>query len=364
MQGNITSGCATDPDKLLDPGMAATGIPGKRLELGAPVTGSVPIQDSVAVSFGDGAIRFFSPALDPTMSQAPVSRTHGGVVLCMAANAEAVLSGGDDGRLMRTSIDGEVQEVANFGTKWVDTVAASHDLIACSSERNVYLWSKGRDAPLKLEHRSSVGGLAFDASGRRLAVAHYGGVTIWENTKRRWKSSALVWKGFHGAISFSPDGKYVVTAMQENSLHGWRLRDKGHLAMSGYPAKVKSFAWVGHKPFLATSGADTAVCWPFDGKFGPMERNPVCVAHNRNQLATCVQSLEGQDAVFAGFRDGTVLLAAIDEREDPIIIRNATGAEVTAITISASGSHILIGDAHGGILWAPLWSEGLHARNV
>ena len=49
----------------------------------------------------------------------------------------------------------------------------------------------------------------------------------------------LIWK--HGAVTFSPDGKYVVTAMQENALHGWRIRDKADLAMTGYPAKVTSY---------------------------------------------------------------------------------------------------------------------------
>ena len=110
-----------------------------------------------------------------------------------------------------------------------------------------------------------MGGLAFGAKGQRLAVAHYGGVTLWERGKRRWKSSIFAWKGFHGAVTFSPDGKYLVTAMQENALHGWRLRDKGNLAMAGYPAKIKSFTWVGDTPYLATSGADEAICWPFDG---------------------------------------------------------------------------------------------------
>ena len=126
------------------------------------------------------------------------------------------------------------------------------------------------ERPIKLEHQSTIGGIVFDASGRRLAVSHYGGVTIWERPKRRWKSSVLAWKGFHGAVSFSPDGKYVVTAMQENALHGWRLRDKGHLAMSGYPAKVKSFAWIGETLSDNFRRRLSVVCWPFDGKFGPM----------------------------------------------------------------------------------------------
>ena len=60
--------------------------------------------------------------------------------------------------------------------------------------------------------------------------------------------------------------------MQENALHGWRIRDKADLAMTGYPAKVKSFSWVGDTPHLVTSGADEAICWPFDGKDGPMGR--------------------------------------------------------------------------------------------
>ena len=115
------------------------------------------------------------------------------------------------------------------------------------------------------------------------------------------------------AVTCSPDEKYLVTAMQENALHGWRLRDKGNLAMAGYPAKIKSFTWVGDTPHLATSGADEAICWPFDGKFGPMERSPVCVAKNKKQIATYVEALAGEQAVFVGFQDGAVLLAEADE---------------------------------------------------
>ena len=49
------------------------------------------------------------------------------------------------------------------------------------------------------------------------------------------------------------------------------------LAMSGVSAKIKSFDWVEGTPFLVTSGAhEEAVCWPFDGKFGPMEKTSLC----------------------------------------------------------------------------------------
>ncbi len=47
----------------------------------------------------------------------------------------------------------------------------------------------------------------------------------------------LEWKGSHLECEVSPDGRFVITSMQENQLHGWRLADKGHMRMSGYPAR-------------------------------------------------------------------------------------------------------------------------------
>ena len=50
---------------------------------------------------------------------------HRGVVLCLASDSDYVLTGGDDGRFLRISLDGDIEELANFDTKWVDCVAAT-----------------------------------------------------------------------------------------------------------------------------------------------------------------------------------------------------------------------------------------------
>ena len=227
--------------------------------------------------------------------------------------------------------------------------------MVCSSGSTAYIWSKGQDKPKSLDHTSTVGGLAFSSNGKYLAVSHYGGVTVWERLERRWKSSKYIWKGSHGLVSFSPDSRYLVTAMQENELHAWRLRDKDNLKMSGYPAKIKSFAWIGDTPHLATSGANEAICWPFDMK-GPKGRKPVCVADGGKQYSTYIQSFPGEEAVFAGFLDGTVLLSELNEQKKANIIRHATGSEVSAIAVTSNRSHILIGDAKGNVLWSSLWA--------
>ena len=127
MQSNLTPNLLGDLQKQFDLNIALTEIRGKKFELGAPVTCSTSIKNSVAVGCGDGTIRFLSSKSDPI-----VSKTHDGVVLCMTKADDAVLTGGDDGRLKRTSVNGEVEEIASFGTKWVDSVAESNGTFACS----------------------------------------------------------------------------------------------------------------------------------------------------------------------------------------------------------------------------------------
>ena len=325
---------------------------GLTLETGAPVTAALAIGTSVAAGFGDGTVRFFHPGEDPTVVEA-----HGGAILDLAADGAsgAVLTGGDDGRFLRVSPDGTIEEVATFGTKWVDCVATGPGYLACSSGRTAYVWREGDSAAKTFEHPSTVGGLAFDAKARRLAVAHYGGATIWKRGDRRWISSRLIWKGSHGQAAFSPDGKYLVTTMQENALHGWRLRDKVDMRMSGYPAKVKSFTWVGGAPYLATSGADEAICWPFDGKNGPMGRAPATCAYGGKQLCTAVTGLVGHNGVLAGFVDGSVLAGRVSVENDleDYVVKGSSGIPVSALAITQQ-AWLLIGDEAGRVLWVRL----------
>ena len=191
------------------------------------------------------------------------------------------------------------------------------------------------------------------ALGSRSTQSTDGGATVWARRERRWKAKKLVWKGSHGAVSFSPDGKYVETAMQEDALHGWRLRDKADMRMSGYPAKVKSFAWVGDAPFLATSGADEAICWPFDGRDGPMGRAPETCAYGGKQLCTAVAGLIGLPDVFAGFVDGAVLAGRLDFEAEDLVLKGSSASAVTALAVSQEG-WLFIGEESGRVLWVKL----------
>lgn len=335
---------------------------GRHIAGGAYVVAAEALGETVVTAHSDGRLRIFAGDAPPREIDA-----HRGAVLAMAQDGESgVVTGGDDGRFLKISRDGTVREIGAFGSSWVDCVATHPrtGLRACSVRKTVYLWDPDSSKPQAFVHPSTVGGIAFDRSGRRFAVAHYGGVTIWEHGRRRWSSKKLVWAGSHIGVSWSPDGKYVVTAMQENALHGWRLRDKADMQMSGYPAKARSFIWVGETPHLATSGADQAICWPFDGRNGPMGRSPLCVAYGGRQISTSVCALPSQSAVLVGFQDGAVLVSKLEEDAESFVLRGSTSTEVTAMAVTPSCSHILIGDAGGDILWAALRGDSHGAGSV
>ena len=85
-----------------------------------------------------------------------------------------------------------------------------------------------------------------------------------------------------------------------------------------------------------------------------MERPPVCVAQHGENIATSVEAFPYLNAVFAGFQDGAVLVSQLDEDKDVMALRGPTGIEVTAIAVNQAQSHLIVGDAKGQVLWAPL----------
>jgi hypothetical protein len=321
---------------------------GRKFDIDAIPVAVVTVGDAAFTAWGDGVLRVFRPGAAPE-----AQAVHRGAILSMAAEPSGtILTGGDDGRFCRVTPEG-VTEIACFPRKWVDHVAAGRaGVFACSVGREVHLWDGARREVLPVP--STVGGLAFDRKSGRLAVAHYGGVTIWARDKRGWKPMRLAWAGSHVGVIFSPDDRFVMTRMQENALHGWRLRDKADLRMSGYPSKVKGWVWAGPLPWLATTGADAAILWPFDGPQGPMGRGPLQLCWGGRGHVTAVCTLPGQAEVLAGFDSGAVVLSEIDPVAEPRAIKRPTGAPVTLLAVTALSGWLLVADEQGGVLWAPL----------
>jgi WD40 repeat protein len=275
---------------------------------------------------------------------------HGGGILCATSDGARLVMGGDDGKLVALNAKSEVALIATDAKRrWIDNVALHPDgAMAWSAGKTAFIRS-GKGEEKSLEVPSTVGGLAFAPKGLRLAVAHYNGVTLWFPNMTA-KPEFLEWAGSHLGVVFSPDNKFLVTAMHEPALHGWRLADNRHMRMSGYPGRVRSMSWSAGGKALATSGADTVIVWPFGSKDGPMGKQPAMLAPLQARVAV-VACHPRQDMLAAGYSDGTILIVRIDDGAE-ILVRKNGSAPVSALAWNARGSLLAFAaeDGDAGLL--------------
>jgi WD40 repeat protein len=269
---------------------------------------------------------------------------HGGVILATAVGDSRIVSGGDDGKVAETDVSGESRAIATDAKRrWIDHVAAGPDgAIAWSAGKTAFVQAKELR---QFEAPSSVGGLAFLPKGFRLAIAHYNGATLWFPNAAGATPEKLEWKGSHLGATVSPDGRFLVTTMQEPMLHGWRLMDRQHMRMSGYSARVKSFGWTANGNFLATSGATQLILWPFQSKDGPMGKQPRVLAPSEHRIEV-VACHPKQDIVAVGYGNGLVLLVRIDDGAE-ILAKMPGDAPVTALVWSGDGLLLAFGTESG-----------------
>lgn len=279
-----------------------------------------------------------------------------GAILVAASDGRRLVTGGDDGRVVATNAMGESETLADEKGKWIDALAIRAD--------GAIAWTVGRNARARspngevksLDLPSSSRGLAFLPKGYRLAIAHYNGVSLWFPNAAA-KPETLEWKGSHLDVTASPDGRFIITSMQENMLHGWRLPDAKNMRMAGYPGKTRSFSWSHDGKWLATSGADACIVWPFQTKDGPMGQQPRECGVRPEVFVTRVAFHPSALVVALGYADGMVLLCRITDGSEILVRRpvDVDKAGVTALAWDPIGGRLAFGAENGdaGLLTLP-----------
>jgi WD40 repeat protein len=257
-----------------------------------------------------------------------------------------IVTGGDDGKLVATDANGKHETIATDDKKrWIDQVALGADgAIAWSAGKVACVLTKKGESR-SFEAPSTVAGLCFAPKGFRLAIAHYNGATLWFPNAEGAKPQTFEWKGSHLAVTISPDGRFLMTAMQESTLHGWRIVDAKNMRMSGYSARVRSLSWTADGNVLATSGSEQLILWPFDGKDGPMGKQPTMLATSKSRVSV-VASHPHQPAVAVGYADGAVVMVRLEDGA-MIAARQADAQPVAALGWNSTGQMLAFGTESG-----------------
>ena len=293
-------------------------------------------------ALGDGTVRF---------ETGETVEAHDGAILCAVGRpgGEGLITGGDDGRLVWSRPGGAVV-LAEVKGRWIDAVAASaaSGLVAFAAGREAHVRDLADPAFERVfTHDKSVADVAFDPKGRRLAAATYGGAALWYARIADQTPTRLNWAGSHIAVAFSPDGRFLMSSMQESQLHGWRLSDAKDLRMGGYPAKVKSLVFLAKGMLMATSGAPGAVVWPFGGSNGPMGKEAAEIGFDESSLVTRVAGTPAGVLLAAGLDDGRVWACDLTSRRLETL-KAEKGAPITALAVSPDGDRVAWGDEDGG----------------
>lgn len=316
--------------------------PAMTFQFDAYVTSALFGKDGKAVfALGDGTVRFES---------GETIEAHDGAILCacLHPSGEGVITGGDDGRVEWSRTSG-ASEIAKIPGRWIDSVDASPEskLIAFAAGKELHVRDSGDPAFARVfVHEKSVADVAFEPKGRRVAAATYNGAWLWYAKIAEQKPYVLKWAGSHVCLAFSPDGKFLMSAMQENALHGWRVADEKNLRMGGYPVKVKSMAFIAKGQLLITSGANGLVAWPFAGATGPMGKQAAEVGFDESAMVVRVDGMPGGQWVCAGLDDGRVW--ACDLAGQRIVpLKAEKGAAIAALAMSKDGKRVAWGDEDG-----------------
>jgi len=293
-----------------------------------------------AFALGDGSVRF---------EAGETIEAHDGAVLsaCLHPGGEGLLTGGDDGRVVWSRPSG-AEEAARVPGRWIDAVAASPEsrLIAFAAGRELMVRDAADPAFARsFAHERSIADIAFDPKGRRIAAATYGGVALWYARIAEQRPAMLKWAGSHIALAWSPDGRFLMSSMQENQLHGWRVSDEKNMRMGGYPGKVKSLAFLSKGQLMATSGASGVVVWPFSGATGPMGKSAAEIGFEQDAMVLRVAATAQGGRVAAGLEDGRVWAAELASgRIDTL--KAEKGPPITALAMSPDG-RVAWGDEEG-----------------
>jgi len=338
-----------------------TGYAFDRWAVDAPLTGAAVDRSGryAAFSGGDGAVRIAALDAPPDALGKPpglrVWRLTRGAVLTLTADcAEAAfLCGTDDGAVFRVHAGEGPQRLAALARAWPDRLAAhSCGLRAVADGPLVrILDGAGRPNAVLGPHPSTAAGLAFDGAGRRLAVSHYNGVTVWRLDGPR-RTHSLFHRGSHLNVAWRPDGRYAATATQEKTVHAWDLRSGEGASLGHCFNRVKSLGWSADGRRLLASGNDTVSAWSFaEGANGDGPGDsalavaaPQMLGRFSEQLVSLVCPHPALPLTAASYNDGGLELVGLAGRAARRPLAGQPANPVEAMAWSPGGDRLIGGD--------------------
>ncbi len=296
----------------------------------------------------------WAPAAPPTNAAASANTSATVSDASSVVTTSVLATGGQDGQVkLWDAAAGQHLASSKIGSGWVEHVAwrarnrqaTSTDLLAATAGKQFSLIGvDGSIAHAFKPAPKTISALAWHPSGGCVAVAYFGGVCLWDSDDFIVQKEFPYANGIH-ALTWSPDGKWLVSGNQDPSVHLWIPEKDVELHMSGYEGKVKSLSFDCSSRWLATSGGQDACLWDCAGE-GPEGREPVMLPHPARTSLVAFQNTHSLLATAS--EDGSVMVWS-PERKQPLRATIRMPNAATKLVWSPDDKYLAIGSEQGAV---------------
>lgn len=248
----------------------------------------------------------------------------------------------DTGRINSLTPGGIAAHVAARATAAISNLAATPDgkTIAFASGAQVYISAPDTDAARILEVAGPVSALAFSTDGQSLAVAYPGGLKRWTVQALEAPPTVTLLEGTPVSLTWHPDGTWLTACLATDGfalidIAQNRVQNRGH-----FPAPVRHVGFGYTTDTVVASGAFRVAAWSLTdghdvmtGRAGLVLVNSIATSPNRSLVAV-------------GYANGLLSLAEIGQPSE-ILLREDTGAGITAMAWSNNGTYLALAGSDG-----------------
>jgi WD40 repeat protein/DNA-binding SARP family transcriptional activator len=307
-----------------------------------------PDGKTIATSGEDSIVRLWDPTTGQKLKE--ISGHTGPVAIAVfSPDGKYLLTNSDDGtsRLWDVKTAQEVRRLNPAGQVFDVNFSPDGKTIAIDSENRVMLWSITPHPSLaKLEHKTSISGVAFSPSGKLALTGGLDGIArLWDlSTGQELRQFIGHTTVINFGVSFSPDGKEVLTGSWDNTVRLWDASTGQQLRVFTTLGPVNS---VNFSPDgkLILAGSNDKTAWLWDAATGQkiMRFGPTDV------VLRAVFSADGKLIATAGADGGHVWDRTTGQELQKL---DNDGNGMFSIAFSPDGKYLLSSDTDNTVrLW-------------
>ena len=248
----------------------------------------------------------------------------------------------DTGRVNTLSPGGIAAHLPAVAPGSICAIACTPDggTLAYACGRDVFVTPAKANTPHRIEAPDTVTGLAFSPDGRTLAAAHHAGLSRYSVATPDQGALHTPFPGRPLDVAWRQDGAWLVLCLQADGLCVVDAAANHAHLHGNFPSAVRHAGFGLTTGTIVAAGAFRVAAWALADQSAVMSGKAGLVLIDA--IATCPT----RNLVAVGYANGLLALSEIGKPSE-ILLREDTGAGLTAMAWSGNGAYLALAGTDG-----------------